>query len=206
MKRIVFSKDSQEVVNKIISFIKKKKVIVCPTDTVYGLICDINSKEAVRSLFEIKKRSRNKPLPVFVKDINMAKEIAYINKKQERFLKKVWPGKITIVLKSKKKFPKGIASKENKIGLRIPDYNILNILLEKLEVPLSATSANISGKPSSIDVKEIIKQFEKEEVKPDLIVDSGRLRKSKPSTVIDLTGLKIKILRKGEIKKEELKM
>lgn len=186
-------------------FIKEGKVIVCPTDTVYGLICDVNNSRAVKKLFKIKKRSFEKPIPVFVADIKMAQKIAIFSKKQEKFLKKAWPGKVTVIFEAKKNFPKGVLSETGKIGLRIPNYKLLNTLLEETKIPLSATSANISGKPASTKIKRIINQLKKEKFQPDLIIDVGSLKASKPSTVVDLTSKKPKILRKGEISREELK-
>jgi len=179
-------------------------VIVYPTDTVYGLICNARSKIAVRRLFRIKKRSLEKAIPVFVQDVKMAKKFAHINKKQEEFLKKVWPGRVTCVLKAKKKFPQGVLEKDGTIGLRIPRHKALNQLILNSNLPLSATSANIAGKPASTKIKNIINQFNKEKFQPDLIINAGNLKPSKPSTVVDLTVKKLKILRRGAIKKKDL--
>lgn len=191
-------------IGKITKLIREGKIIVCPTDTVYGLICDAKNKKAVKKLFELKRRNLKKPIPIFVKDIKMAKKFADINKNQKKFLQKVWPGKVTAVLKTKKKFPKGVVGSENKIGLRIPKYKLINTLIKKINRPLTATSANISGKPTSGKIKRILKQFENKRLKPDLFFDVGNLKYSKLSTVIDLTASKLKILRRGAIKKERL--
>ncbi|KPJ71199.1 hypothetical protein AMJ50_02925 [Parcubacteria bacterium DG_74_3] len=204
MKKLVLSRDFQEIIEEIIKSIKRGKVVVCPTDTVYGLLCDATNKKAINKLFQVKKRAPNKPIPIFIKDIKMAKNLALINKPQEKFLKKVWPGKVTVILKAKKKFPKEVLSKEKKIGLRIPNYKPLHALLSKINFPLSGTSANISGKPASTQIKKIINQFKKEKIQPDLILDAGNLKRSKPSTVVDLTSRHLKILRPGEVKKERL--
>ena len=196
------SKNLKEISKKVASLIKKGKVIVYPTDTVYGLICDTGNKKAVQKIFKIKNRSFKKPLPVFVKDIKMAKILAKIDKKQEGFLKKVWPGKTTVVLERKKgKEIYGVDKKT--IAIRIPEYKPLNDLLENINYPLAETSANISGKPAPGDIKEIVKQFTLrrgsgqggKKNQPDLIIDGGTLSK-KSSTVVDLTKATPKILRK----------
>ena len=166
--------------------IKKGKVIVCPTDTVYGLVCDAANKKAVERLFKIKRRSRRKPIPIFVRDIKTAKKLAEINREQEIFLKQVWPGKVTAVLRSKNK---------GKIGLRIPKYEFVLSLAKQLNRPLTGTSANISGKPFSTKIREVLKQFKGQKYQPDLVIDAGNLRSSKPSKVIDLTIWPPKILR-----------
>lgn len=177
----------QNIIKEAIKLIKKGEIVISPTDTVYGLICDATNKKTVKRLFKIKKRPREKPIPIFVKDIEMAKKLAKINPKQEKFLKKVWPGKVTVVLKSKDK---------KTIGLRIPNYKFINQLLSIINKPLTGTSANISGKPASTRIKEVIRQFQNQKHQPDLIIDAGNLKPAKPSMVIDLTSSKIKILRK----------
>ena len=180
---------------KIIENLKNGNVIVCPTDTVYGLIGDATNKKAVDKIFKIKERSVNKPLPIFVKDIKRAKKIAWIDKKQEEFLKKNWPGKTTVVLKRKKdKKIYGLAEKT--IALRIPDYQLINLILEKNNLILIGTSANLSNQPASTKIKQVINQFKDNDFQPDLIIDVGNLKLSRPSKVIDLTGSKIKVLRR----------
>ena len=204
MERAISAKNFQKISKQIIKSILKGGVIIFPSDTVYGLICDATNEKAVKKLFGIKKRTFQKPTPVFIRNIKIAKKIAKIDGKTEEFLKKIWPGKVTVVLKAKKKFPKGVLGKNNSIGLRIPRYKILNKLLSIINCPLSATSANISGKPASTKIKEVIKQFEDKKPQPDFIIDAGNLKPSKLSTVVDLTSSKIKILRVGAIKKETL--
>ena len=216
----ISSENLREVIKKAIKAIKKGNVLICPTDTVYGLVCDATDKKAVGKLFRIKKRQKTKPIPIFVKNIKMAKRLAFIDKKQEEFLKKVWPGKVTVVLKRKKGI-KIYGVDKNTIALRIPDYKLITDLFKtqhqskarcwtspvpkrsfwygEFNKPLAGTSANISGKPASIKIKEILKQFENQKIQADLVVDAGNLRESQSSTVIDLTNKKAEILRKGEI-------
>ena len=183
-----------QLVEKTVKAIKNGRVIVCPTDTVYGLIADATNKKAVEKIFKIKKRPKNKPVPIFIKDISAAKKLAKINEKQEAFLKSVWPGKITVVLNRKKLRLYEVDKKT--IALRIPKYGLLLSLAKQLNCPLIGTSANISGRPASTKIKEVIKQFKNQKQKPDLVIDAGNLKPAKPSKVIDLTSLKPKILRK----------
>jgi len=178
--------DHREVLNKAAKAVREGRILVCPTDTVYGLICDAGNREALKRLFEVKSRDKNKPVPLFVKDMKMAKKIARIDKEQELFLKKVWPGKLTAVLKSKK---------GGTVGLRIPDYKFINQLLLETGRPLTGTSANISGIPGSTKIKEVVSQFQGRKNQPDLIINAGNLKKSQTSTVVDLTVLPPKIIR-----------
>lgn len=188
--------NTKDRIEKIAGLILKGKVLVLPTDTVYGLICDATNQKAVKKLLRVKKRLGKKPIPIFVRDIKAAKELAEISKNQERFLKKVWPGKVTVVLKRKNNLPQILFGNKKTIGLRIPNYKLINQLLLIINRPLAETSSNISGLPASIRIKDIIKQFQDKKFQPDLILDAGNLKPSKPSQVIDLTGAKPKILRK----------
>ena len=168
---------------KAIKALRLGMVLVCPTDTVYGLICDAANKKAVEKIYKIKKRPKNKLLPIFVKDIKMAKEFVEINPKQEKFLKKVWPGAVTVVIE------------KNKSAFRMHNHKfVLNLV--KHAGPLAETSANISGQPATTKIKEVLKYFKGRKYGPDLIIDAGDLKPAKPSQVVDFTGSKPKVLRK----------
>jgi L-threonylcarbamoyladenylate synthase len=175
--------------------IKEGKVIIFPTDTVLGLICDAGNRKAVEKVFKIKRRPKSKPISIFVRDIKTAKELAQINKIQEEFLEKNWPGKVTAVLR-RRKGPRLYGVDENTIALRIPNHKFLNVLLKKIKIPLAQTSVNISGEPEITEAKNGLKIFKSNRYRPDLIIDDGVLRKSAPSKIIDLSGQKIKILSK----------
>lgn len=171
---------------KAVKAIKAGKILVCPTDTVYGLICDAANKKAVERMYRIKKRPKNKLFPVFVKDIKMAKEFIEVNHKQEKFLKKVWPGAVTVVLKSK--------NRQDTVGIRIPRHKFVLGLAKHIGA-LAETSANISGEPPTTKIKEVLKYFKGKKYQPDLILDAGDLKPAKSSQVIDLTVFPFKILR-----------
>ena len=174
-----------KIVKEAVRSIKSGQVIICPTDTVYGLVCDAINKKAVDKLFKIKKRPAEKPLPLFINNIRMAKKLVSINKVQEYFLRKAWPGKVIVVLKKK----------NGTLGLRMPKHKLVLKLIEHTNRPLTGTSANISGQPASIKIKEVLQQFTNQQYQPDLVLDAGNLKKSRPSIVIDLTVLPPKILR-----------
>jgi L-threonylcarbamoyladenylate synthase len=173
--------------------LKEGKILVCPTDTVYGLCCKSSDKKAVERLFKIKRRKKSKPVSIFVKNLKEAEKIAFIGKEQKKFLKNP---KITSILKAKKSFPEGIEGKGKKIGIRIPDFKFLNKILRKIDFPLTGTSANISGKPASGNFKKVLKQFENKKNQPDLLIDFGKLKENRPSRVVDLTFKNPKFLRK----------
>lgn len=184
----------KEKLMRVVNLIKKGKVVIFPTDTVYGLVADALNQKAVEKVFNLKRRPLKKAIPIFVKNLKMAKKFAKIDKRKEKFLKKVWPGRVTVVLKREKAKIKFYGVEEDKIALRIPNFKLANFVLKELNRPLVGTSANISGKPASGKLEEILRQFKGKRYQPDLIVDAGVLP-GRPSRVLDLTTSPPKILR-----------
>lgn len=156
-------------------------VIVYPTDTLYGLGADIFNKEAVERIFKIKGRDFKKPLSVMVSNLKQIKNLAWVNKKQEKLIKTILPGPFTILLKKKKKVPQNITADSEKIGLRIPASKICQQLSKDL--PLTTTSANISGFQPSLNINKIAKELNEQ---MDFILKGEKLS-GQPSIIIDLT-------------------
>jgi L-threonylcarbamoyladenylate synthase len=181
-------KKSEAALNEAINILSAGGIVICPTDTVYGFLADATNKKAVDKIYKIKKRPKSKPLAVFVKNFKMAKELAEIDEKQKKIIKKYWPGKYTFILK-RKKIDVGRLST---IGLRVPKYKFLNDLLKKIDRPLVQTSVNVSNNPCLVKISDIIERFGELDV---LIIDGGNLRKSKPSKITDLAGKYRKVLR-----------
>ena len=189
-------KNMESVAEQAVTALQGGKVLVCPTDTVYGLLCDATNEKAVKKVFSIKGREEGRALPIFVRDIVMAKELSFVVK--EELLDTYWPGKVTVVLKSRGVLP-SIAGTAEKIGLRIPKYPLLDVILKKVGVPLTGTSANLSGRPSLSSIGEIVLEFKGKEYQPDIIIDAGVLPFSKPSSVVDLIDEEPVIIRKGAV-------
>ncbi len=187
--------DSKDSAAKAANFLKKGKILISPTDTVYGLIADATDKKAVDKVFAAKKRPLEKRLPIFVKDLKMAGKFGEIDWQQEKLLKSFWPGQITFVLK-RKKGRKLYGVDEKTIALRIPDHKFTLFLIRRLNRPLIGTSANISGQLASTRISQVVEQFRNEKEQPDLAIDAGNLKPARPSVVIDLTSPFPKILRK----------
>jgi L-threonylcarbamoyladenylate synthase len=196
MKIIKLDNNNLEETVKIAGeFIKEGKAVVCPTDTVYGLVCDATNKKAVEKIFTIKDRPKDKPLPIFVKDIVMAKELAEINEEQEIFLKKSWPGNVTVILSRRGAGPELFGADKKTIGLRVPDFELILNIIKEFGLPLAETSVNISGELPMNDIKKIIETFSQKEAQPDLVIDAGDLGEANPSQIVDLTSEKPKIIR-----------
>lgn len=189
---------SPAVIQEAVRVLKRGGVIVYPTETCYGLGAAINQPTAIKKIFLIKGREK-KPLPLVAGNMAQVKKIAELNSSELKLAKKYWPGPLTILLKTKGKLLKGL-QRNGRVAVRIPGLALVRNLCLKLGGPLTATSANLAGQPSSYKIKDAIKQFKNRTFKPDLFLDAGQLPKIKPSTIAVFKANKIKILRKGPIK------
>ncbi|MEK7659432.1 MAG: L-threonylcarbamoyladenylate synthase [Patescibacteria group bacterium] len=196
--------DFSEAIQEAVAVLKLGGVIVYPTDTLYGLGANALEIGPVERIFKIKQRSKSKPLPIAVRNINWAKELAFIYKKEEKILEAAWPGAVTVVLPKRNIVPDILTAGQRSVAMRIPNSLFIDELLGKFGYPITSTSANISDELPSFKISEIIERFENSEYKPDLVIDAGDLKQSEPSTVLDLTTDKPKILRIGPSKPETL--
>ncbi len=178
-------------------------VVAHATDTCYGFACDIFNRRALTSLYKTKKMSPQKPVSIMVQDLVMAKKYGAFSKKALLFAKKYWPGPLTILVKRKKSLPKFLNPGTKTIGIRVPAHRLSLELVKKMGRPLTTTSANISGQSSPYSISAIQKQFRNRKQNPDFIIDSGRLKKNPPSTIIDASGKTLKIIRHGSCRPAE---
>lgn len=201
-------KISDEAIKKIVGYLKEGRVIVYPTDTIYGLGCLATDKQAIKRIFKIKQREKNKPLLVLVDSLAMAKKYCVIGRHQEIFLKYVWTFEnrpTSVILKSKNVLPKELIGESNALAVRLPKDDFLIKLIKKIGAPLVSTSLNISGRESLTKVDGLDGYFKKQSPKPplsrghilpDLIINAGEI-KGKPSRLVDLRDVSdIKIVRK----------
>ena len=182
-------------VSKAIKALKNGEIIVYPTDTLYGLGADIYNDDAVCRIFKIKKRPTNMPLSIAVSDYNELDKIAFTNEKIKNIANIFLPGKLTLILKKKDSVSDIVTAGLDKVAVRIPDNQITLELLSNFG-PITATSANIHGQRTLGIISEINMQFEDEDIAEYL--DIGRLD-GHPSTIIDMTGKEIKVIREGAI-------
>ncbi len=203
--RANLNEDFSEAIQKAIAVLKLGGVIVYPTDTLYALGANALESFAVEQIFKIKNRAREKPLPLAIKNIKWAKELAHIYKKEEKILNSVWPGAVTVVLPKRKITPDIVTAGRQGVAMRVPDHPFTDKLLGMFGYPITSTSANLSGEESPRKIADIIDMFEGNYYKPDLIIDAGDLPESEPSTILDLTSDRPKILRVGPVKPETLR-
>ncbi len=184
----------------IIKVLKKGGLVIFPSDTVYGALVDATNKEAVTKLLQFKNRPPGKAISIFVADFKMAEFYVAIKNKEKKILTELLPGPLTIVLPSKHRTDRRLESEKGTLGIRLPLYNPILRLVTQYKKPLTATSANLGGYSTHYSIDSLLKQLPKKKQEMiDLIVDSGKLPYNKPSTVVDLSEEKLKILRYGDL-------
>ncbi|MGB0405185.1 MAG: L-threonylcarbamoyladenylate synthase [Fusobacterium sp.] len=184
--------------------LKEGKIIIYPTDTVYGVGGIITNEETIKNIYRAKTRSFSSPLIALVSSLEKIKEIAYIDYNKEKVLKlieKFWPGGLTIILRKKDVVPGIMISNGETVGVRMPNHEIALKIIESAGGILPTTSANISGEPTPRSYEELSDKF-KERV--DIIIDGGESPIGEASTIIDMSNENIRILREGSISKEHI--
>lgn len=178
---------------KVAGVLKKGAIAVLPSDTVYGLAASIRFPQSVRRVARIKGRKRTQPFSLFV---SSWRELLHYSKKRPAYfpkLKTLLPGPFTLLLPARAGLPKPCVAK-GKVGLRWPDFSLLNRLVKKAGAPLVATSANRSGRPPLRSGREAVREFGGE---ADLILEAGKLPLSAVSTVVEFSPKEAIIWRKG---------
>lgn len=181
-------------VDKIVKVINEGKLVISPTDTVYGIMGDALNDEVIKRVFFVKKRDVKKPLILLMNSIEMISEYTCnINKLEQELINKYHPGLLTIILKKNDKVSNLITGGLDTVGIRIPDNKDLLSIIGKLNRPVISTSANISGSEVITNIWMIENEL-KENI--DYIEDGGELSDSYSTIVVVIDG-KIKILRDG---------
>ncbi len=180
-------------IKKAAETLRNGGVIIYPTDTVYGLGCDIFNKEALERIFFIKHEAHTKLLSFIIPDFKNISHYAKVSDMAFKLMKKLTPGPYTFVLPAAKDVPKKLWTKRKTVGIRLPDCKVTRMLVEELGNPVISTSVTNRKGEIYFDPEEI-KRFFNPHV--DLMLSTGALT-GKPSTIIDLSGDEPEIIREG---------
>jgi len=181
-------------VDRAVEVLKRDGVIVYPTDTIYGLGCDVTSKAAVERIRRIKGRDANKPMSFVCSDLVQVSRYGHVSNFAHRILKRFLPGPYTFVLTATKETPRVFQSKQKTVGIRIPDHPVPLALVEQLGNPVVSTSANESNEEVVTNPADLERIFGH---RVDLIMECGTLPVL-ASSVISLVDDTISILREGQ--------
>ncbi len=182
------------LIRKVVEVLQQGGVIGYPTDTIYGVGCDLFNQEAVRKIHRLKKMEGKKPLSFICSDLKDISRYAYVSNYAYKMMKKLLPGPYTFILKATKLVPKIAMTKQNTVGIRIPDNKICLSLVRELGHPIISTSVYKPDESLYNDPAEIEERFAKQ---LDLVIDGGVIV-SEHSSIIDLTNEFPIVIRKGK--------
>lgn len=184
-------------VKKAAAILQAGGVVAIPTETVYGLAGNIYSKKAISKIYSTKKRPRSNPLIVHVASVDMAKQlVTSFPMAAMKLARKFWPGPLTIILPKNKNVGDWLTADENTVGIRIPNHPLTLRLIEVTGLPLAAPSANPFTYISPVTAQQVEKMLGS---KVDYILDGGRSRKGIESTIVEVRGNAVRLLRSGAI-------
>lgn len=187
-------------IQEAIRIFKNGGIVIFPTDTAIGIGCRIDNEGAVKRLFKIRKRPESKPCLVLVDSVEMAQDylLPISQEVKDKLIKKYWPGKLTIVLRSRiDKVPSLVTGGTNALGVRFPNNKILLELIDRVGVPIVAPSANFSGEKTPFRFEDLNPELVKQ---ADYVLNEEVSSEKKASTIIDCSVEPWKILRQGAVK------
>lgn len=195
--RVDPKKYDPEPVFKVREEILAGGLVVFPTETFYGLGANAFSVEAVKAVYALKHRDRKKPLPIVAAD---AGAVLSLGRRLPRvffdLIRQFWPGPLNLVIHARPVFPPEMLGPDETIAVRVPGLSWLREFLADLEVPLTSTSANLSGNSENADPLMLTRDFKNRDV---TIIDAGRTPGGLASTIVDVTISPPKIIREGAI-------
>jgi L-threonylcarbamoyladenylate synthase len=199
---------SQEPESSLVSYVAEKiragEVLGMPTDTFYGLAADPFNLHAVDRVYDIKSRSRHKPLSLLIESVDQAAELAWpVPEIFYLLARRFWPGPLTIIVKADPKLPLKVTANTGNVALRVPSAEIPLAIIRAAGLPITATSANLSGESectSALQVRDQLGHC------LSIIVDGGQSPRDTPSTIIDLTSEDgtWRVMRHGAIPEEQI--
>lgn len=194
----------QKLVSYVADQLRAGMVMGMPTDTFYGLAADPFNLRAVERVYEIKSRSRHKPLSLMIESVDQAEELAAELPSPFYLLaRRFWPGPLTIIVKAHARLPLKVTANSGNIAIRIPAAPIPLAVIKAAGLPITATSANLSGESECTTAQAVKEQLEE---RIPLIVDGGASPREVASTIVDLSGGdgNWRMIRQGAIPQEQI--
>ena len=195
------NKINEDELKIVTQALNEGKLIVFPTETVYGIAGNGLTLSVVNNLYQAKKRDYSKPFTLMVNDINKIKDIAYVSDYEEKVIKKFMPGPITLILKKKDCISNLVTANSDTVGVRIPNHEIALSVLKSVDYPLATSSANISGSVNNSNIEDIINDLENY---VDIFIKGNISSNLLASTVVEIKNNEVNILRNGIISKENI--
>lgn len=196
-------KPDRKAIDETAKILRGGGIVSFPTETVFALGGDGYNPEVVARIYRIKRRERSKPLSVFLRDAGEVRKVVdFVSEDAQKLMDKFWPGPLTLVFQSSYSKLSWVLAGGNRLGIRVSPSRLVARILDEARVPITATSANPSGKKSCVAANRVFYFFNG---RIDLILDGGRFKVFLPSTVLDVSGEEVSLIRQGSIPVEEIK-
>lgn len=192
----------RDVISHAVNILKRGGVLVIPTETAYGLAGDATNSRAIKKIYKIKGRDFKKFLPLIVSGFSQMKRF-FVCTDKELDLYKKYDGLAMVVAPKKQKVKDMnvcLLPTQDSCVVRVSTNQVARSLARRLGKPIIATSANVSQGENCYSIDEVVGQLAERGDRPDLVLDGGKLKQRKPSTIVKVEGREIKIIRQGEIK------
>lgn len=191
-----------EVISAAVAALQRGEVIAFPTETLYGLGADALNSAAVDKVFQLKGRDAANPIPVLISDRGMLGALASdMPPLAEKLIEHFWPGPLTIIFPARLDIPRPLVNAAGGVGIRVTSQPIAGVLIKALGRPLTATSANPSGRPPARTAQEAKEYFSGQVV---IFIDGGKLTSQSGSTVVEPVGDSLRIIRAGDVARSQL--
>ena len=191
-------------ISRAVQILRDGGVIALPTDTLYGISANALDSDSASKVFGVKGRQERSPLPIFISDPDDLHRYGRdVPDAALRLAEAFWPGKLTIVVKKSELIPAVVSGGLDTVGLRVPDHPAPREVVARLGAPITATSANVSGRPPLTAAADVVNELGHN---LDLVLDGGVLAPSAPSTVIDATANPPRILREGALSASDIRV
>lgn len=178
-------------IGQAVQSLRRGGVVAYPTDTVYGLGCDIFQKKAIERIYRMKQMKKDKPVAFVCPDLGDIARYAVVDDRNYRIMRRLLPGPYTFILPASREVPRILMLKRKTVGIRVPHHEVALALVRELGNPIVSTSATWDGEQLH-DPDDLVKHFKQ----ADIVLDAG-VCGTDPSTVLDLTGDEIVIVREG---------
>lgn len=180
-----------------VRLLKSGAVIAFPTDTLYGLGADANNPEAVEAVFAVKGRAPESALPLIAGDRSQVEaQVGSLSPRARRLADAFWPGPLTLIVRAWPTIASAVHGGRGRVAVRVPNHPVACALARLAAVPLTATSANLSGQPAPVTADEVVSSFA--DLLP-LVVDAGPTPGGAPSTILDLVDDHVRLVRAGAV-------
>ncbi len=202
--KISSEKPEPSLIRYVADQVRAGEVLGMPTDTFYGLAADPFNLRAVDRVYDIKSRSRHKPLSLLIESIDQAEELARpLPQEFYKLARRFWPGPLTVIVKAASRLPLKVTANTGNVALRVPNAAIPLAVVKAAMIPITATSANLSGESECTTAVAVRDQLEG---RIAIIVDGGTSPRDVASTIVDLTDeeARWRIMREGAITSQEI--